>query len=415
MSPDLIKSFLVGLGFTVDNASYAKFNESIKTATKRVLALYAASKAMAAGVFLGISKVAQGFEQLGYQFRIIAPSINRELMLRRELLKAYAQAGVNIGQAIQQSIRFNVSLAKTKFALTALYQSVAAKFFPVLTRNMDIFRKQIYANMPRIQDALEKFVKFVFKAFEATWILGQRVWSILQRIYDFFVMLDKATNGWSSIILGVVAAWKFLNLAFLSTPLGRIIAGFIALLALWDDFKTFKEGGQSLIDWGSNATKTIVGLVSVVAGLAVAIKAVSAAIKIFKGVMIAVNAVMALNPIFLIVAAVTALIAGLGVLIFKWENVKKAFSGGLGAIGDKVLGALGNIDLTKMIGGALGVQNSAPLGTGPSNNVSNQNVSQQTQINVQGSVDAQATAKAISNEQTRVNFDLVRNLQGVAQ
>ncbi len=208
---EVIKSFLVGLGFGVDDASLKKFNEAIKSATLRVTALYASIQVAAAGIFKSISSVSSSFEQMGYEYRIIAPAINRALVLRNELLKAYRLAGVNIQHVIQQSVKFNMSLAKTQFAMKALYSSVASRFFPLLTKQMDIFRSKIYANMPKIQAALEKFVNFIFKAFEITTILGTRIWSILERVYDFFYKLHQATDGWSTMLLGAIAAWKLLG------------------------------------------------------------------------------------------------------------------------------------------------------------------------------------------------------------
>src|SRR5690606_22906754 len=50
-------------------------------------------------------------------------------------------------------------------------------------------------------------------------------------------------------ILAVAAAWRFLNLAFLATPIGMILGLVLALGLLIDDFLTWKEGGDSLIDW----------------------------------------------------------------------------------------------------------------------------------------------------------------------
>ena len=87
MTGELIKSFLVGLGFGVDDASLAKFNQAIASATLRVAALYGSIKVAAAGIVFGLSDISEGFEKLGYEYRIIAPAINKALVLRRELLE----------------------------------------------------------------------------------------------------------------------------------------------------------------------------------------------------------------------------------------------------------------------------------------------------------------------------------------
>ncbi len=238
MTGEVIKSFLVGLGFDVDDASLAKFNKAIVGATVKVAALYGSIKLSSAAIFYSISKISEGFEEMGYQYRLIAPAINKAILLRNELLKAYAAAGLNIQKAVVESVKFNFALTKTKFAFEAIYKSVGVRFLPLLTQQMDIFRRQIYANMPKIQDRLEKFIQVIFQAFNATIILGTRVWSILERVYDFFAKLHEATGGWSTVIVGVIAAWKLLNLAFLATPLGAILASRISVEGTGDRLGT---------------------------------------------------------------------------------------------------------------------------------------------------------------------------------
>jgi len=350
---------------------------------------------------------------MGYEYRIIAPAINKALILRRELLKAYSNAGVNIVKVIQSSVKFNMSLAKTKFALKALYDSVGSRFFGILTKQSDVFREKLYKNMPKILNVLESFVKFVFKAFEATTQLGGRLWEILSRVYDFFVKLDTATNHWSTIILGLIAAWKLLNLSFLATPLGLLLSLGVAILALYDDFKTFQEGGKSFIDWGSETTKTVVGIVTAVGALAAAIYGVVLAMKAWAIIQGVVNTVMMLNPIFLIIAGVTALIGLLGFLILKWKLVKDAIGNFFGSIGGKVLEFISGANVSDNIQNNPGSNNKPiPLGSQNNNSQTNQNVNQQTAITINGSADANSVGKAVAGEQSRVNFDMVRNMRG---
>lgn len=394
MTGDIIKSFLVGLGFDIDDSSLAKFNKAIATASLRVAALYGAVNAAQGGILFSIAKISEGFEQMGYEYRIIAPAINKALVLRRELLKAYAAAGINITKVIQASVKLNMSLAKTKFAFEAIYRSVASRFFGLLTKQSDLLRQRIYANMPKIQDAIERFVKFIFKAFEATVQLGSRLFSILGRIYQFFVDLDKATNGWSTKILGLVAAWQLLNLEFLATPLGMIITGLLAILALFDDFKTWQEGGQSLFDWSS--------FVPVINGVSASLKSLWAVLQSIADVV---------GSIFLAFYQLfhgdssgwkTFTEAGnhlLEIFTHLWGAVQ-GFAGAAGAAGNWISH----------------LATGSPLGVGgPNNNTSNQHVQQQTQITVQGSADAQATGAAVATQQNRVNFDMVRNLKGATR
>ncbi len=412
MQGDVIKSFLVGLGFGIDDASYAKFNNAIATATKRVAALAGIVELSAGGIAAGIAEVSKSFEQMGYEYHIIAPAINKALILRQELLKSYRLAGINIQKVVKDSIKLNLSLDKTKFAFQAIYKSVASRFFERITKQSDLFRDKIYANLPKIQRALESFVNFTFRALDWTNILGARLWSILGRVYDFFVLLHDKTNGWSTTVLALVAAWKFLNLSFLATPLGRLLALGVAILELYDDLKTFQEGGKSLINWGSETTKVITGLITVVGGLALAVWGVVRAVEAYRAALALVKAVQlavfATNPFVLWAAGISAVVALLGALYYKWESIKKAFSsGGL----SEVISGAGRF-LSGVGGNVLGAIGGAPLGSNGGNTSSvNQNLNQVTNVNVQGVADAQGVGHVVSGA-ARENFDAVRDLIG---
>jgi phage-related protein len=410
MSGEVIKSFLVGLGFDVDESSLAKFNKSIISATIKVTALSTAIVGVASLVGKAVSGISSDFEDLGYQFRIISPAINKALVLRNEMLKAYAAAGINITQVVQNSVKLNMSLSKTKFILEAIYKSVGSRFFTLMTKQSDQFRSAIYKNLPKIQNGLEKFVKFIFKALEAVTELGTRVWSILGRVYDFFVMLDEKTNGWSTIILAVIAAWKLLNLEFLATPLGMIIAGLVAILALFDDFEVWKEGGKSLFDWSSfvpviNSVKVVLSsLWDVMKGLGETIGAVaSALVSLFSGDFSGFFDAM--------IGAAKSLWSALkGV----WD-VLTGILGVSGQLGHWISGlANGNIGnaISNFVTNPLGRPAASPVGGNVQNSNSNVNVHQQTSINVSGAADANRTGAAVASQQSRVNRDLVDNMTG---
>lgn len=410
MTGEVIKSFLVGLGFDVDESSLQKFNKALTTATIRVTALYAAVNAAASAVGYAIAGMSKDFEDLGYQFRIISPAINKALVLRNEMLKAYAATGMNLTQVIQNSVKLNMSLAKTRFILDALYKSVGSRFFVQMTKQSDQFRALIYKNLPKIQNSLEKFIKFIFKALQAVTELGLRLWSILGRVYDFFTQLDKATDGWSTIILGVIAAWKLLNLSFLATPLGMILTGLVAILALFDDFKTWQEGGKSLFNWAPfvpviNSVKDALSQVwKILQDLGAAIGILAAAfVNLFH-----------LNFRAFFDGLIEAF-KNLGHFILDQIALLGKFFNVAGALGQWASGLFGSNNA------AANIQNN-PVGRGVSNPVSSQvqntnantnmHVQQQTSINVIGAADANATGRAVGSQQGRVNRDLVDNMRG---
>ncbi len=386
MTGEAIKSFLVGLGFDVNDSELAKFNKAINSATLRVTALYGAMKIAAAGIVYGISKISEGFESLGYEYHILAPAVNKALILRRELLKAYQAAGINIVKVIQNSVKLNLSLTKTRFAFEAIYRSVASRFFETLIKHSDQLRKRIYDNMPKILSLVERFVKFIFHAVDAMDSLASRLWSILGRVYDFLVQLDRATDGWSTRVLAVVAAWKLLNLSFLLTPIGALVGALTTLLALYDDFKTFEEGGESLLNWGpfvpvlKQVGQIFDQMLVAVTGLLTALKDI--ATLNFGGLIGALRQI--LNAIWEINRIKTDITLGL------FKDVLSRFAGPMGP--------------------------PAPLGVGGNNNSTvNQTLHQQTQIQVTGTADANSIGAATAAQQTRVNHQLARNMKAPAQ
>lgn len=416
MDSEVIKSFLVGLGFDVDESSLAQFNKAIANAAIKVTALYAAVQVAAAGIFKGIAGISEGFEDMGYQLRLVAPAINKMLILRQAMLQAYSATGINLVKVVKESILFNYSLAKTKFALEAIYKSVGAKFLPMLTKQMDIFRLKIFQNMPKIQAQLTKLVEFIFKAFTATLELGSRLWSILSRIWDFFVKLDKATDGWSTTIIAVVAAWRLLNLAFLATPLGMLLTGLLAILALYDDFKTFQEGGKSLFDW----TKFI-PVINAFANELVAVKNVFLSVlNIVKDVVYAISSLLTLN----FSGAKNNLInffqdvaTSMGKTIELWKSFASSISAITGFVTAIAGYAINKINPSgASMAQPVGPPNIAqPQPLLPQGSGVNQKVSQETNITVQGSADANATGKAVASQQDKVNFDMTRNLVGATR
>ena len=83
---------------------------------------------------------------------------------------------------------------------------------------------------------------------------------VINGVYRSFLMLKTGL----SVLKMFIPALKAFRLAFLATPLGWITALIIglgaALALLYDDYKTWKEGGKSLFDWSkwTNGIDTII-------------------------------------------------------------------------------------------------------------------------------------------------------------
>lgn len=350
-----------------------------------------------------------------------------------------SKAFMQIWRQMQQEIE------KWKMLFSKAFESVAVKLMPKfraqiksITDSMAAFRKKVMENMPKAIEAIMPIINIIMRVAEAFIKIVARIASGAMIIIGWFLKLNEATGGWAGYILAAAAAWKYLNLSFLATPLGMLLALATAVALLIDDFLTFKEGGDSLIDWGSGfgivmqgVTAALTGFLAYIAlskaaviAMTVATNAWAAATAIANGIMSAAriavllfNLVLYANPIMLVVAAVAALIAAGVLLIQNWDTVKEWFSSffdwmsaGFSKIaewGGKVAGMFG-------FGG--GTPASAPSPQAQAAVAGNgQNVNQQTQIVVQGSSDPAATARAVSGEQGRVNADMARNMRGAAR
>lgn len=556
MSGAVIKEFLVGLGFQVDEAGLKKFDEGIKSASLKVAAFGAASVAAAGAVvaFVGsvankldavsdaagrIGTTAEELMRLQYAARLsdssaeaatssleslgriageaiqgvgrgekvfkdlglsakdangnikpttqllaevgdkikdlsrgeqiaimsklgIDPTMLQTITggmqaLGSEFDALYKAAGVDLNKAAESSSLFNDALDRLRMTFDAVKTAIAVKFMPQIARGIDTVRQFLVQNLPKIIGAVQPIFSLILRIAEAFITLAARIGSGIATILGWFVKMNDATDGWAGYLLAAAAAWKFLNLSFLATPLGILLSLAAVVALLIDDFLTFKEGGDSLIDWGSGFGIVLQGVTAILAGLLAGLVAVKAAIfakaaaiafaqgamaawtaavgvfntvmGVAKIVMAAFNAVMAANPIGLVVLAIAGLIAAGYLLIENWETVKGWFSGFFDWI-------LAGFNKVKEIGGAIaeffgfgGSQNAAKA-TGanpgapslaPSPQAAaavtggNQNVNQQTQIVVQGAGSPDATARAVAGQQNRVNADMARNMRGAAR
>lgn len=350
-----------------------------------------------------------------------------------------SKAFMQIWRSMQQEIE------KWKMLFSKAFESVAVKLMPKfraqiksITDSMVSFRKKVMENMPKAIEAIMPIINVIMRIAEAFIKIVARIASGAMTIIGWLLKLNEATGGWAGYILAAAAAWKYLNLSFLATPLGMLLSLATVVALLIDDFLTFKEGGDSLIDWGSGFGLVMQGVTAALTGflaymalskaaviaMTIATNLWAAATGIANGVLAAAriavllfNLVLYANPIMLVVAAVAALIAAGALLIANWDTVKEWFASffdwlvaGFNKVaewGGKVAGMFG-------FGG--GAPASAPSPQTQAALAGNgQNVNQQTQIVVQGSTDPSATARAVAGEQGRVNADMARNMRGAAR
>ncbi|WP_285907926.1 hypothetical protein [Pseudodesulfovibrio pelocollis] len=346
--------------------------------------------------------------------------------LREAYREMFAASGMDAQKSAEASRGFVAEVKSIKTVLMMLAKSVGLGVITRMQADIVRFRKTIIENFKRISITFQKIIALIMNISGAISTLVMRIFGWIGVVVGWFSRLDDSVQKIILGILGFAAAWKFLNLSFLATPLGMFIALAAVIVGLIDDFQTWLEGGESLIDWGNGWGITLGALV---AGLAafkmalIAIPAVMGAIStagtVMAGVIRAIGMAAAANPIGMMVAGF-ALAATL--IITNWETVKAWF----GAFVDWLGGAfdwVGQVasGVARFFGGGeqAGAPRSAALAPSPAQAAavgnSSASINASTVIHVDGSGSPEATARAVGRSQAGVNADLVRHARGAAR
>jgi hypothetical protein len=434
------KAVFADLGITVKDAA-----GNLKPTTEVMAELAEKFKGMERG------KQIRVMERLGLDPSLLKLFNADMVALRADVEAIDKAAGLDFGQAMAESKAFmeiwramQQEIQKWKLLFKTTMESVSVKLMPkfraqirAITDAMINFRRKVMDNLPKAIEAIMPIIGVIMRIAEVFIKITARIASGAMTIIGWLLKLNEFTGGWAGYILAAAAAWKYLNLAFLKTPLGMLLSLAAVVALLIDDFLTFKEGGDSLIDWGSGfgivmqgVTAALTGFLAYIAlskaaviAMTVATNAWAAATAIANGIMSAAriavllfNLVLYANPIMLVVAAVAALIAAGVLLIQNWETVKQWFS----SFFDWLLAGFSKVaDWGGKVASVFGFGGAPASAPSPQAQAavggSGQNVNQQTQIVVQGSSDPAATARAVSGEQGRVNADMARNMRGAAR
>jgi len=154
-------------------------------------------------------------------------------------------------QKIQKELGMNDDLAKsgnefmaeyrdltmmTKTGFQVLVMQAGKALIPILRLLNQLIQKGISAFSqlnPQVKDMLGMGLRFAMLAL----VMGGFI-KTFGMIFKFIPMLK-----------GFIGLLKLFRLAFLASPIGIILALVAALGLLYDDYKTWREGGKSLFDW----------------------------------------------------------------------------------------------------------------------------------------------------------------------
>jgi hypothetical protein len=257
--------------------------------------------------------------------------------LSAEFREMYALAGTDAKAATEASRGFLAEIGKLKTLAVTLAKAVSLAFIGRIRGDIEHLRRVIVENFGKVRAVLEFIISIVLRVSGVISAFVYRAVKTISALVDWFGNLDEGTR---KLIIGaglLLAAWKLLNMGFLATPLGALIAGLAAVVALVDDYLTYMEGGESLFDWGPWAG-TIQKVLDVLRPLA--------------GVLLAglKGAAAAVGPL------VDALIAGVSGIIDTFRQVGQlitaVFSGDFSAAADAAIGIVNTLasTITNVIG-----------------------------------------------------------------
>ncbi|HBQ2671371.1 TPA: lytic transglycosylase domain-containing protein [Klebsiella pneumoniae] len=158
--------------------------------------------------------------------------------------------GYNADSAAVSSNKFMTSLRSFGLMAGMARDKIGSNLANGLAGSIDTLRRQIMENFPKIEGAITAGVKGVLWFGE---IIGRVVYRLIQLtgdIINWWKSLGTETRQVIEVFGALMIAWRLLNSAFAMSPIGRVIMLGAALIGLYDDYRTWKEGGQSLIDWG---------------------------------------------------------------------------------------------------------------------------------------------------------------------
>ena len=157
--------------------------------------------------------------------------------------------GFNADQAALSSNRFMTSLKSLGEMAGMARDKIGSNLADGLAGQIDNLRKKKTENCPKIEVTITKVIKGILWLGEIVGRVAFRIVDGVGDIIEWWGKLDAETKTLIEVIGGLVVAMRILNSTFWMSPIGLITGLIVALGLLWEDYKTWKEGGNSLIDW----------------------------------------------------------------------------------------------------------------------------------------------------------------------
>lgn len=298
MDGSVIREFLVSLGFKIDESGLKKFNASISGLSKSIVSFAVDTERAAIAVVAATIKIADqldkvywaaartnssaaGIRQLGFaaqQLGASAQDASSSLDGLARFMRTNPGAESWISGLGVQTRNANGSLRKTdqimvdlghRFREMPRYLAEMYAGFAGITPEMlrvmldptsDAIRKRYAGRLKALgidYEAITRrskdFMQTLRDHVEVYKLVGQSLaMHLIDRLSDlmsWFDRIDPQARSFILVIGGLAAAFAILNIPIIGTIAAVALLG-LAILGLYDDYKTWKTGGDSLINWG---------------------------------------------------------------------------------------------------------------------------------------------------------------------
>lgn len=157
--------------------------------------------------------------------------------------------GFDSQKAAEQSNKFMTQMRGLANLFGIMRDKIGGNLAGGLAGNLESFRKNILLNFPKIEGTITAVLKKVLSLADSIMTLVYRGVQGAGDLMRWWDRLDDTTKGLIKVLGGLLLVWRMLNSAFLTSPIGMVTALIAALVALYDDYQVWKEGGDSLINW----------------------------------------------------------------------------------------------------------------------------------------------------------------------
>ncbi|AIR59117.1 hypothetical protein LH23_00125 [Cedecea neteri] len=185
--------------------------------------------------------------------------------------------------AAKQSERYQVSLYRLETVFDILREKAGSGLAQNLAQPFETLTNTILVSFPKIEPTVNSILSVLggIANVVGSAINGTIGW--VTQLIEWWQMLDGSTQTVIATVAGMIAIWYGLNTAFMASPIGLVLALATSIGLLYDDYMKWRDGGESLINWG--AWKPVLELASaMIDGVSNTIKALGSSLGDLLGI-----------------------------------------------------------------------------------------------------------------------------------